>query len=383
MDLKKIFFYRFFIPLKIKLKLILNNLIIAFRISKEKKIIILKNENKRDGFYKYNKEKDKFLNFLNYFLIYNFPKIYLENFESLENQYTKVNWPKKPDYIVTTHGHYYDEVFKYYTARKQKKGSKFLVAQHGSGGFYFDDNYFNVYHDNRISDRYLTWGWNKNKKTYPLFLTTVQGKREKEFSFSPKKKILLILYELNSVSWYPPAGYCSEFEKKKMYFNLIYKFTKNLKIKFQKKTYAKLLSMTGLGLIESSIKKNLPNIKFVASKKNAHKLRSDYNIQIEAFLSTGFFESMYLNNPVILLNDERISGRYSKKFRKYIKLLKESNICFDNAEKAANFMNENYDKLDVWWNSKKIQKTRELFCKEHCKHSSNIIRDFNNSLKFK
>ena len=92
---------------------------------------------------------------------------------------------------------------------------------------------------------------------------------------------------------------------------------------------------------------------------------------------------MYLNNPVILLNDERISGRYSKKFRKYIKLLKESNICFDNAEKAANFMNENYDKLDVWWNSKKIQKTRELFCKEHCKHSSNIIRDFNNSLKFK
>ncbi len=379
---EKIFFYRFFIPLKEKLKILISKFTIAIKTSGEKKIKLSEKKNDRDNFYFFEETNDQFYNFVNYFLVKNFPKLYLENYNDLEEECSKVSWPKDPKKIVTTHGHYFDEVFKIYTAKKRLNGTKFLVLQHGSGGFYKDDNYFNVYHDVKLSDRYLTWGWKKTEKTYPLFINTVQGKKIKNFKFNFNKKILLILYELNSVSWYPPKGYLSEFNKKEIYIKMLSSFIKGLRKEIKDNIRAKILTMTGKGLIENSIRKEIPKVKFIHSKKNAYKIRDNFNIQIEAFLSTGFFEAMYLNHPVILLHDPRINNRYDKNFEKYIKILKENNICFEDVKKASKFLNNNYLHLDKWWNSDKIQNIRKLFCKENCKHSNNILEDLDKCLQF-
>ena len=64
-------------------------------------------------------------------MIKNFPEIFLEKYLNLERIYKSILWPKDPDFIVTTHAHYYDEIFKIYTAKNVLRGSKFLIAQHG------------------------------------------------------------------------------------------------------------------------------------------------------------------------------------------------------------------------------------------------------------
>ena len=100
-----------------KLKLMFKNLQFPYKGSF--KSIPKNNEKKRKEFYFYKKTNDEFLNFANYFVKKNLPKIFLENYENLEKTYEKLKWPKNPKYIITSHAHIIDDVFKIYVAKKK------------------------------------------------------------------------------------------------------------------------------------------------------------------------------------------------------------------------------------------------------------------------
>ena len=72
----------------------------------------------------FSTQNDNFENFLIKSIHLAFPKIFLENYEFLERSYLNLKWPKNPDYILTTYGHYYDELFKIYCAKKLNKKFK-------------------------------------------------------------------------------------------------------------------------------------------------------------------------------------------------------------------------------------------------------------------
>ena len=111
-----------------------------------------------------------------------------------------------------------------------------------------------------------------------------------------------------------------------------------------------------------------------------YQVRENYNLQIDFYLSTSFFESMYYNQPIILIYDDRLLYGAYKSFNKYLKLLKKNNICFYNSSDASKFINKNYNNLEEWWFSKNVQNARKLFCQNFCYDSENPIRDFERSL---
>ena len=69
------------------------------------------------------------------------PKIFLENFNSLEYELSKLSWPKKPKYILTSYP-YYEEVFKYYCAKNKMLGSKVIITQHGYDNIFKYEDWF-------------------------------------------------------------------------------------------------------------------------------------------------------------------------------------------------------------------------------------------------
>ena len=117
----------------------------------------ISNSKPRNLFYKYKTSKDNFLNFANSFLIKNFPEIFLEKYSNLERIYRNILWPKNPNFIVTTHAQFYDEIFKIYTAKNVLRGSKFLIVQHG-GNYGIEKTFISYDIEKRICDRFLTWG---------------------------------------------------------------------------------------------------------------------------------------------------------------------------------------------------------------------------------
>ena len=81
--------------------------------------------------------------------------------------------------------------------------------------------------------------------------------------------------------------------------------------------------------------------------KNKKNLFDDFKIVIIDDVSTPLCELLYIGAPFILIDNELDQLNKTTLFK--IKELKKINILFDDPKKAANFLNQNYDKLYDWW----------------------------------
>ena len=110
----------------------------------------------------------------------------------------------------------------------------------------------------------------------------------------------------------------------------------------------------------------IPTIKFVNKEINFLNVVNNHDIFIHHFLGTPFFECLMMNKPSIILFDKKIHFPLDANFQKFIKDFENLGILFKNEKKAAKFLNHNYDKIEKWWNGKKLQSTLKKFCKLFC-----------------
>ena len=54
--------------------------------------------------------------------------------------------------------------------------------------------------------------------------------------------------------------------------------------------------------------------------------------------------------------------QFDARFSKFINLFFKNKIFFTTSGAASDFLNVNYNNLEKWWNSKKIQKIIKNFC---------------------
>ena len=193
--LKKFFFNIFFKNFTTKLKFKSNNLRYEFCSL-------------------FSTQNDNFENFLIKSIHLAFPKIFLENYESLERSYLNLKWPKNPDLILTSYGHYYNELFKIYCAKNLMKNSKLFIFQHGDGGIYADDNdSYNIAWHKKICDKYFVWGKNPKNGYESFFYTKKCLEKNRQFLSSIRGKILLIMYGFNEQPYRPISGFNDNCDK--------------------------------------------------------------------------------------------------------------------------------------------------------------------------
>jgi len=396
----KIFIKDLYLPRKLKIKLNLSYL--QFNMFYNSPLI---KKSKIDSFarsLKLNKteDKDKFHNFLNNYLPKSIPSVYVEGFSNLKSAYKKINWPNKPKVIFTSIAHYSDPLFRYYVANKKKIGSRLVILQHG-GKYGYTRTRLAEFYENRICDRFLTWGnyFDSEKKYRSLFTSTIA--EEKKFLIKTKQKKILITtnefpFILGRASGVPRG-------KKQVngYKNFIKDFIKNLnkkilnnleiknaythsqfvlggnKIKNENEDYLK-----GYSNIEKALKKNFPRLKIFYDKRPAFQIRDKYNLQIETMDGTGFLESLALNNPVMLVYKPQFF-QHDKKAKKFFDELKKVKIVFDNEKKAADFINKNFETIEIWWRKKELQKAREKFCNRYARVSNEPLKEIRRCLEFK
>lgn len=374
------FFHNIEINLNTKIKFQKYLGLISLKYMREK--TINNNNNLRDNLtFNLSKFKHKtFTNFLIYSLKFNFPKIYLEKFSELEKIYSKSKWPQNINFIITSYGQYYDELFKLFVVNQKEKfkKTKYCMLQHGYGNIFSKDNYYNIYLDKKISDLYLTWGNLKTKNILPFFYTRLSGNPIESFKFRKQNKILLLTYSFSGTLHLPPDGskngYYINQENLKMIFNL----NNDLKKKITKDLYIKNQNISDSYDFEKKIKYHT-QINFIDSKKNFLKIIKKFNLFIHTFFGTPFFECMALNKPSIIIFNKQIHQPFNNKFKKYINKLEDKKILFKNEYKAAEFINKNYTNLNYWWNDKNLQKLRNDFCYDYCFYANKEIEIFNKS----
>jgi putative transferase (TIGR04331 family) len=347
------------------------------------------------------KDEDKFHDFLNDYLPKCIPSVHLESFVDIKIKYKKINWPDKPKIILTSILHLSDPIFRYYVANKKKIGAKLVVMQHG-GKYGYSRFRLSEYYENRVCDRFLTWGdyfkksnyFNKNKKYKSLFTPTIVGEK-KIIKNNNQNKVLMTTGEF-PFTLGRSDGVVRGKKQVLGYKNFILKFIKNLNTKIVnqleiKNVYtfnsAKKISrndkdyLRGFSNIEKSIRSIFPKVKIFYDKKYAFKIRERYILQIETMDGTGFLEALSLNNPVILIYNPQFFPHDKNSNQLFLKL-KKVKILFDSERKAADFLNKNLNFIEKWWNDQTLQKVRKEFCEEYAKFPNEPLKKLRKSLKF-
>ncbi len=315
----------------------------------------------------FKKTRNKFENFLEKNLQQTLPTNFLEGYKDIIKNLKYLNWPNDPKTIITSYDCAFNDPFKIYTANKIMNGSKLFIFQHGSAGLH---DYCNSYYEKNVCDKYFSWGnKSKDKITYPMFVSTTAGKKIK------KKNPRGILIPIGEFSTFPSRNtlFPRDFSTTKIYRDNLIIFLSKLNKKILKLSTVKTHTAGWDLFTTNDIRSKFPNLKVNDFRKLKTRVFEDsvnFKLVVETMNSTGFLELLNLNIPVVLFTPKDFFT-VKREYLKFFKLLENVGIIFFNATKAANFINKNYDNLDEWWNSKKLQNNRKIFCENMCRSRKN------------
>lgn len=380
---KKLIISNLYLPIQEKIKLSfyfdkgIHKIEFISDYSKETKLT------ERKKIFKGKFEKKNFENFMYTIFPFAIPRSFFENYKKMINSERFKNLPSNPRFLLTSHDHIINDFFKIYCAEKKKKcKAKLAVFQHG-GSYNLYKDHINEKLEYKIADKFFSWGWYaKEKSVVPFYNFKTINK-----SIKKKTNAVGLLFPIFLSYFYPDNAVNSPRHFKDMvsYTSMISNFISNLDRRITKLSsfkYKKIRTKESKNhYTKKKLSKNFPNLKKIIVDESAVDVSKNYKLIVDSNISTGFFEAMSLNIPIILIIEKKYEN-FSFKFRKIFKLLKKANIAFTDELSAAKFVNKIYsDGIDKWWNSNKAIIAKNAVIKNYSnnkiKPTYKLIRELN------
>ncbi len=301
------------------------------------------------------------------------PLVFLENFQFITNQIQRSKFPIHPKLIFTANSFMDDEIFKQFAAFQVDKGVPYFVAQHGNN--YGTILYANPTIEQETCDHFISWGW-KHENTIPGFIVKNPRPKLRRNSLG-KEDLLLIIGHKN-------FSYSIHNTEKELIENVRIqkKFLNSLNTELLKKSSVRF-HPNSLINYENGLVKDIANFEVKSvnfGNSNVRPLIKRSRIVIHAYDSTGILETLSQNIPTMAFwhKDSSPKNQYAEN---YYQILEEVGIIHYNGDSAANFLNLNFEKIDEWWLSDKVQKAREIFCREYARTNYQPVRSLTRILK--
>jgi putative transferase (TIGR04331 family) len=301
------------------------------------------------------------------------PKAYIEDYEALSKSVRSSNLPAKPDKIVTSYIHF-NEYIKLYIAEKSIKGAELIISQHG-GGYGSYKWFFNQYHELKISDKFMSWGWNdSNKKIIPLGMM-----KRNDFKYRKQHTQNNFSLILNSL---PRYSYKNASEPQTKFFNsyindqieFINALDDVLRNKLIVKTYNKDY---GWG-IENRLKSSFPKLN-ISSNIRLKDISKKSRIIVSTFNSTTLLETISSDIPTIFFWNPSLH-ELSNFSEAHYEILFQVKVFHKNPISAANHIRNIWKDVDLWWCSNEVRNAILEFSTIYCSPSTfkkNIFKDVN------
>lgn len=339
-------------------------------------LTIKKDDTMRKRFATECKQSNDFEKLLFFMFEHNFPMLFLEGYDRFNKIALKAGKPKAK-LSVTSGGLVHRYLYMFWIAN-YIDDIRLIYIQHG--GFYGVNNIFaGEYVERKLSDKFLTWGWQEDNNTIPSTHEKISQ------NINPSKHGYL-LYALNASTRYL---YGLDFQLmgssvKKIYIPKAISFLNNIdkKEEILCRNYTDSLDY-GFG-VGSSIKNKFDSIRFDDHSQNFHNTAKGARLCIIDYLGTVFLETLAMNFPTVIFIDKNMHS-----FRKpeLIQLLIDTKILFYDEVEAAHHVNSIFVDIDSWWFSNKVQNARKEFCYHYARASENWAADwmkvFNKILKEK
>lgn len=321
---------------------------------------------------------DNFLLILSKMIPFHIPRIYLEGYSFLKFICNNLKWSEKPDIIFTSIAENADDVFKAWAAEKIEKGSKLIIGQHG-GHFGIGLWEFTEEHVYKISDCFISWGWDdpERPQIIPVGNLKLIGKKigwdPEGYAFMVEGTAPRYSYRMFSI---PVASQWLS------YFEDQFLFVKALPDKIRKKLLVRLYSsIADYGWAElDRWREKFPDVELDYGKTPIMKLIKKSRLYISTYNATTFLESLALNVPtVIFWNPKYFELRESAV--PYFNRMKEVGIFHETPESAAIHVAKVWENVAEWWHSKEVQDIRQDFCERYSRVSVHTLEMLKKTLQ--
>jgi putative transferase (TIGR04331 family) len=235
------------------------------------------------------------------------------------------------------------DIYRFFAIKIKRRGGKLINFQHGGLNrmrkFSLEELFVDSYADLDF------WWHDKNGIGVPYFDNHKPNyKSNDEILFFPT----INLYQETTVN----LKKCNHIN-----LNQYWKFFELMKNDLKAKVKIKLMHHKNSDSLKRIWEKKY-NKNIILNKKNYKgSVFKNFKIVIIDNYSTPLFELLYISHPFIIINDSKLI-EYNKDFREIVQKLNQLGILFKSETKAAQFINSNYQNIDLWW--KKIIKKKKF-----------------------
>ena len=295
------------------------------------------------------------------------PITYLEGYNNLSERTKNTGWPEEPKLIWTSNSYHMDEIFKFWAAEKVEKGVPLVIGQHGGN---YGQALFSMseYHELKICDHYLSWGWRDSvDKVIPVGTVKkpVKNKRKGHDNASIVLLISGLSRYIDGIQSIPLSSQWIDYldDQMEFYENLPDQIISNVTIRLYPHDYEWSQFQRW--------KERFPDSKIDKCEENFNNVISNTDLMISGWNTTAYLESRLSNVPTIIFWEPgyfEIRNDAKELFKK----LKKVGIFHDNPISAVNHVNNIWGDIDTWWNDPDVINARNEFTHKYvC--SNNVL----------
>jgi len=309
------------------------------------------------------------------------PIAYVENYKPY-GKLAGLFFPKKPKSIFTANAYYYNEAFKFWSAKAMENDTKLLFSQHGGGigtALWSQEEKHMV----DSSNVFFTWGWGADSKKIKNMPASKLAYTKKNISKGNPQGDILCVTNSDIIN-YQHSQFPMPIEKHFVEYTndiiSIHSFLSNESKKYLKyRLYHTNYGRSQWGVEEKFIESGLESFLDKGNVSFYDRV-SECRLAIIVYgQNTTVYETLSANFPTMLFwNPSHWELREDAK--PYFNLLKECGIYHTNVQSLCQQINKIHVDVDGWWLSDEIQNAIKAFCDQYAFTQESYISDWTNEL---
>jgi putative transferase (TIGR04331 family) len=322
--------------------------------------------------------ESEFESFVRKILVEQIPKSFVEGFDAISKATQRRRIGRRPKVIFTSNLHLWNDEFSIWAAHQRENGTKLVISQHGglNGQGLFPTRA--EYHEGKIADCHLPWGWKgESEKTRNIPALINVGKKRFEDQ-SGAQKLLLITdctYRYGRKPWLSTMD-------NDTYISDLQGFVGELKPDIRSNVVVRLHHHSALYDADHAERWRSfdPGIALDEGEVSMDKLRAQSRIAVCTTLGTSEIEQFGRNFPTLLMINP-LTHPIRSDCRELFSLMKQVGLLHESPQAAAMHIDRIWNDTNKWWNQDDVQAVVKQYLARFGRESDHPLREIRKTLK--
>jgi putative transferase (TIGR04331 family) len=319
----------------------------------------------------------EFESFVRKVLIEQIPKTFVEGFDAI----SKVSQPerkgKRPKVIFTSNLHLWNDEFSIWAAHQREHGTKLVISQHGGLNGQGLIPTRGEYHENKIADCHLPWGW-KSESQYSRNIPALINVGKTRFDDQSKAEKLLLItdctYRYGRKSWVSTMD-------NDTYIGDLQGFVGQLTPDIRSNVVVRLHHHSALYDADHAERWRSfdPGIALNEGEASMDKLRAQSRIAVCTTLGTSEIEQFGRNFPTLLMLNP-LTHPIRSDCHELFSLMKQVGLLHESPQAVAMHIDRIWTDTNKWWNQDDVQAVVEQYLARFGRESDRPLREIRKTL---